>query len=313
MKDMSWIRKGILALGLLCAPIFGYEFITEQDKTPVKWNKEEVVYLFDENLPQEYKESFVEAANRWSRAIDNKVRFVELEPGKAGRADIYLAKAPLDDKTNAHVEWHSDSNGSMLCAFVRFNDKKEFSRSTDYDTPGVLNLDDIMTHEGGHMAGLKHSDSSKVTYPIREFFDMPTMIATACHQRKGTMKTLHLDDVAGVRALYGLSAPSSETIPLKIDFVSGKRRKDISQIKRLRPGRYEISALAGEGDVMIELDGGDVIGVNKALPLRIKRGYHSVKVQENGNVGTYSFLIGREPRKVQSRESAAQDGVGLEF
>lgn len=85
---------------------------------------------------------------------------------------------------------------------------------------------------------------------------------------------------------------------------------DFFSIKKLRPGKYEISALAGEGDVMIELDGGDVIGVNKALPLKIKRGYHSVKVQENGNVGTCSFLIGREP-KVKSRESA--DSKEMQF
>lgn len=299
MAKMSMIKKGILALGLASASLFGYEFNLSNHGVPVKWNKPVLECKVDESLGQEYKDAFFECAGKWSAALDGKIKFIE---STSGKYDIYMTKGTTkNDNWEAQAEWGDDGNGNLRYCVVTLNCKKEFSRSMAPGANGTTHLDSTVLHEIGHGLGMKDLNSEnagKITDPLIIYWDTPTMFNG--YSARGSHSILHLDDIRGIRKLYGLPEPAAETLFFDIERVANrKRHKNINLFKRLASGVYEFSSPVGREISVFEVDG-DVFYGNP-VQWKLPRGYHSVKAEYRGRVGFGSFLIGRPP-KVGARE-----------
>src|SRR5206468_8297536 len=64
-----------------------------------------------------------------------------------------------------------------------------------------FDLDPVLLHETGHALGLDHSNKNGVD--AADHTDLPTMnsiIFPCC-------KSLHIDDIRGIRTLYGINVP----------------------------------------------------------------------------------------------------------
>ena len=93
-----------------------------------------------------------------------------------------------------------DSRGSLTEADIALNPSQIFS--TD-QTPGTYDLEAVLTHEIGHLLGLRHSlDPSSIMF---DGVPRNKEVGTAAAGR-----TLSFDDITKARALYGSSDPSAD-------------------------------------------------------------------------------------------------------
>jgi YVTN family beta-propeller protein len=101
------------------------------------------------------------------------------------------------------INW--DEQGRVTDADITFNGRDfSFSVSEAFPGPGPVDLQDVMTHEIGHVIGLDHTPLVGPTN-IR-----PTMNPFASQDAPGVARTLEPDDAAGATALY----PSPEATQL---------------------------------------------------------------------------------------------------
>ena len=97
------------------------------------------------------------------------------------------------------INW--DEQGRVTDADITFNGRDfTFSVTEAFPGPGPVDLQDVMTHEVGHLIGLDHTPLVGPT-SIR-----PTMNPFASQDQPGMARTLEPDDVAGATALYPGSA-----------------------------------------------------------------------------------------------------------
>src|SRR5215213_2135175 len=93
-----------------------------------------------------------------------------------------------------------DARGTITEADVVLNPSQQFT--TD-QTPGTFDLEAVLSHEIGHLLGLKHSlDPSAVMFdgvPRNGGIESP-----------GVIKSLSQDDVSKARSLYGAHSPDAE-------------------------------------------------------------------------------------------------------
>jgi hypothetical protein len=101
----------------------------------------------------------------------------------------------------AETLWTYDGTGALVDADVVFYDGGwRFFTGTSGCTGGFY-VEDVATHEFGHALGLGHSGEGAATmYPT----------ASSCTVE---MRTLHADDVAGVEALYAVTAVQAPAAP----------------------------------------------------------------------------------------------------
>lgn len=97
------------------------------------------------------------------------------------------------------INW--DEQGRVTDADITFNGRDfTFSVTEAFPGPGPVDLQDVMTHEVGHLLGLDHTPLVGPT-SIR-----PTMNPFASQDGPGLARTLEPDDTAGATALYPGSA-----------------------------------------------------------------------------------------------------------
>lgn len=97
------------------------------------------------------------------------------------------------------INW--DEQGRVTDTDITFNGRDfTFSVTEAFPGPGPVDLQDVMTHEVGHLIGLDHTPLVGPT-SIR-----PTMNPFASQDQPGMARTLEPDDVAGATALYPGSA-----------------------------------------------------------------------------------------------------------
>lgn len=93
------------------------------------------------------------------------------------------------------INW--DEQGRITDTDITFNGRDfTFSVSEELPGPGPVDLQDVMTHEVGHLIGLDHTPLVGTT-SVR-----PTMNPFASQQAPGAARTLQPDDTAGATFLY---------------------------------------------------------------------------------------------------------------
>ncbi len=94
-----------------------------------------------------------------------------------------VAFMPIRDRNTLGVTWSSSSNDEADMAI-----NTNFTWSTD-GTPGTYDLETVILHENGHVAGLGHSEYTEA-------------VMYAYASDGFIHRTLHFDDIDGIQALY---------------------------------------------------------------------------------------------------------------
>lgn len=278
------LRNLILSASLIAGCAFGYQFAKDENGNLAKWNKEELVYGVDRKLNQDYKDSLEEALNKWSVATDGKIKFTETQNGKW---DIFLSTTPLGTSYRGWVS-RLYEDGELAKTIIFLNSDMEFIRRDKHD---FKDMDSTILHEAGHALGLGHAKEEDITYPHMEYYDMPTMSEHPSLQLAKTMRDLHLDDIAGIRELYGLDKPHPQTLGLRILDLEKKFNKKGNFYK---PGKYEIISSIMENGV-IGVDGNSAL--NNIYTTKLKRGVHIVKAEVNGSLEEIYLQVGKPIKK----------------
>jgi hypothetical protein len=185
--------------------------------TNAKWNRNEVVYYVNPDNQDLNAQDVIAAIRRgaevWQEASGIPVRLSYGGMSNAttvrndGRNEVFFRNATSDSGSGvlATTYWWFDRNGNTLDADMVFWDgPHRFFAGTTGCSRGYY-IEDIATHEFGHVLGLGHSnDRSATMYPS---------IGSFCSQNARSPSS---DDVAGVRALYGQSqspTPTPEPAP----------------------------------------------------------------------------------------------------
>ena len=161
------------------------------------------------------------------------------------------------------INW--DKQGRITDTDITFNGRDfTFSAAEALPSPGIVDLQDVMTHEIGHLIGLDHSPLVGPT-KIR-----PTMNPFASHKDPGVARTLEPDDIAGVASLYpGSSATQFGKITGHVTDRNGRAAFGVHVIAYdVTSGNFVVGALSGaagdnkgrDGDGFFEISGLDPTG-----------------------------------------------------
>ena len=215
----------LLAAGLfsLVAPFtYGYEYMITQDGISLKQElidgKKEIRYVIQAGLQPEIAEAFGRSAQRWSDALDGKITFRRTD-FDASSNDLQIVSDNMTD-TNDIAETISLATDYYIYSSIIALNKKALPYENNKFSNVLITqksqtLDDVLTHEIGHVLGLGdlHNDKNIVT-PHDNTYDFPTMVNDITYNYPimagwrnpitGIRQTLHLDDIDGVRNLYGL-------------------------------------------------------------------------------------------------------------
>lgn len=222
------MRRLLLVLMLLAcmiwsaAPVRPYalQFTDSSGRAQIKWPTHTISLAFSTSLsapPSNIKPgSDVPGALRralasWSEAAD--IEFVETSSreqsisaaGTSGDGISLISVAATPENIAPFVGAASEmsgrtrvfynKSGNITEADIVLNPYQQFS--TD-GTPGTYDLEATFTHELGHLLGLEHSSAVGATMQPRQgkngVYSLPAF----------TPRTLSQDDLAGVRAIYGM-------------------------------------------------------------------------------------------------------------
>ncbi len=156
------------------------------------------------------------------------------------------------------INW--DDQGRISDSDITFNGRDfEFSVTEVFPGPGPVDLQDVMTHEIGHLIGLDHTPLAGPT-SIR-----PTMNPFASQQAPGVARTLEVDDIAGATHLYpSASATQLGTITGQVTNRDSTSVFGVHVVAYdVSSGNFTVSALSGaagnnkgrDGDGRYEISG----------------------------------------------------------
>lgn len=174
---------------------------------PVRWQTDAVSVVFDDSLallgePEAVQEAIVASLQTWEESGVLPVRFaVGTSSGAAPGFDPAGPNAnqvlalegpwPYDPSWPAvTITTYDDVSGELLDADIVFDASRRWSAS-ESPAAAALDIQDVATHEIGHLLGLEHSEVPEAT--------MYGEGATGSTVRR----SLHFDDVEGVVAAYG--------------------------------------------------------------------------------------------------------------
>jgi len=285
----------------MAVPASGYVPFVDQAGKPFSWDVPaqpggQIVWQADPAAPPILREAMLYATQHWSEATNGKLNFVE-------------SAAPFtDDGTFFGVTLNWDSSGTRLIdpgflAYATFSVSASTGRiatsrivvnAHDYSwhrgepygqtygagSTRVADLDGVLLHELGHGIGLDHSDKNPAAMVgSSSASNYPTMNSIVF----AGIESLHMDDVAGVQALYGVgdavvNGYDAGTTPLTIVFERAKRKKAVTYNFRIENG----------GDASTIWDFGDdeqAVGTDVQHRYRW-RGQFTVTALCNGKVAT---------------------------
>lgn len=164
----------------------------------------------------------------WENVASADVRFIDEGTGSFAKSDtdrhnviVYDSTgfdigAPPDAKVIAITTINWDNLGNIVDADITFNGRDfDFSASSAPNTrPNLVDLQDTMTHEIGHLLGLDHTPltGSVSERPTMHPFSSPT----------GAGRSLADDDIAGLTFLYpGPGATSLGTVTGTVERENG--------------------------------------------------------------------------------------------
>ncbi len=255
------VRCALGVLLLLCASASAFEFHRAADGTPIRWNATlPIRWSVPEGTPENVRSAFVAALAQWTGASGGALNFVEAPGGITlnFNSDSKLGKVMA--YTTCEVQ-----SGQILRATVEVNahDYNWASAYAPYLAPALL-------HELGHALGLDHPKSADSITGTFLQQDPPTMWETLTLNAR----TLHYDDILGLRTLYGLDTTFPATFGC-----SEKHRGKV----------YTFTASAAPADVF--WDYGD--GTSDASAThRFPRGGYTIEAQSRGFSGSIFVQIG---------------------
>lgn len=239
----------LLALGLMAAilgassPARGYVRTLSSHGNPIFWAESCVFLVPPASAPSELTEAEMmaaieAAASTWSEVATSYVRLV-IDPAQEGLRAEYLYDSP---NVNAVVfvahGWPHDPNAAGLTTltYIASDRASEDGRIFDADVelneeqfdfsttgaPALHDLQNVLTHELGHVLGLDHTcDDGLITptpvdengatipacYPIAA---LPPKVTEAtmfnfAYPGETSKRDLSADDIAGVTAIYPLA------------------------------------------------------------------------------------------------------------
>jgi MYXO-CTERM domain-containing protein len=180
----------------------------------VCWRQERVVIHLDSSLallgdPDEVEQAILQAIGEWeeserltfSFALDDDA---SRGTGRSGdeRNDIMaLREWPYDHRAPAVTVLTFDPvDGTIRDADILFNASRSDWGTTIRAHPDAIDLQDVATHELGHLIGLAHSDNPQATM----YLEAP---------RGSTIRrTLHADDLAALDHVFDATTVGGSTI-----------------------------------------------------------------------------------------------------
>lgn len=211
---LASVLAALLVASFACAPAFGFQLRRISTGEPVRWHQERVTfYLNLESIPSYLERSRVLYIVQQSFATWSKVpsSFLQFEFGGSTTQRTQYDRTAEDNVNTVHFEtekWDDDPDvlaltktiyepktGEIHDADIRINAVNFHWTTSDSDVEN--DLQNMLTHEVGHVLGLEHSEHQEATMYAKS--------------KKGELskRVLAQDDVNGVSYLY----PSDETIP----------------------------------------------------------------------------------------------------
>lgn len=249
------------ALLMLALPtqLFAFEFFLLPDGRACKWDSATIIlWKVVPEAPAIARESMLYATQAWNDASAGRLTFAE---GDGGVQVVWGMTNP-NPACLAQSSLHL-SGSAIVGATITVN-TRHFSwvrgPVPDSAPSGTSDLDPVLLHEMGHVLGLNHSDRTDGVFVEQQ--DLPTM-NSIIHT---SARSLHRDDVTGLRALYEIDVPLPElvveaspargTAPLTValfqtggneetrwDFGDGTGSRAASETHRFRtPGIYTVTA-----------------------------------------------------------------------
>ena len=243
-----------------------FEFNRTADGSPIRWNAAQPIHWkVASGTPEFVRSAFADALGKWSDASGGALSFVEA-PGASGGITLTYNTASTLQSVMAYTRCDVLS-GRIFNASIELN-----AATYNWETLYAAFLSPALLHETGHALGLEHpaADGSTVVGAFRTA-DPPTMWETLSL----SARTLHYDDVIGLRTLYGLDTTS-------VDSTFACSEKHRGKV-------YTFTASAAPGDVYWNYGDGtsDATGAH-----RFPRGGYTVGAQSRGYTGTLNVQIG---------------------
>lgn len=220
---MRWLPNRSLAVLVALAvasfawdSAWGFVTFTTSGGTPLRWHDDEIRYALDSNHPAELDGGAVE--ERTLASFDTWDELECLEPTftyLGNQENLELGYSQNGSNENAvlwvHDNWtegnkvvaltkltYGASSGRIVDADIQLN--AALFRFTTTDQPGsiVIDLQNTLTHEIGHVLGLDHTPDAEAT------------MAEEAPRGEVKKRTLEPDDVAGICFLYAGVEPGPD-------------------------------------------------------------------------------------------------------
>jgi hypothetical protein len=204
------MQKIMFVFAVLNTQLFGFELFNNPDGSSPRWDdataSSGIPWQVAEDAPEMLTESMEYVTQNWSSAGSGGISF---RRGEGGISVVWRTEAMDDTHPAQTVFMVADGKINRATVAINahdFNWSREAGMAEMSKTPPVLNLDAFLMHEMGHALGMNHCNDAKRIVGATGVNDVPTMNASVYPDAR----VLHLDDIAGIRALYGVSAALPE-------------------------------------------------------------------------------------------------------
>lgn len=194
-----------IVLALLTSSSQAYTFMTNDAGAPLAWPEMPVRFTLNPANPfgipeEEVEEAVLSAVETWEGA-GAAVEFEYLgvtdtqDSAYDGENVVFFADVWGEDRSRAAVTSAWSTEDGAIVAFDVAMNAADWGFTTS-DTEPVMDIENVLTHEFGHVLGLGHSDID----------DLATMWATTS---PGDLlrRSLRPDDENGLLASYGMETP----------------------------------------------------------------------------------------------------------
>lgn len=260
----------LIAFVLLSSKSNAFEFFKTGDGAPLCWDLASlpdgaIRWHVAADAPPMLREAALFATQVWSDGSGGAIRFAEGEGGISIRwCPDGIGSADAAQAVLSTVDWRIVGVEITVNARDYRWSRGEPARG-EKNAAATQDLDAVLTHEFGHTLGLNHSDiAGGASAGAGPFDDLPTMN----HLVYPSAKSLHLDDITGLRALYESSdaplpelyvaaSPLKGRAPLNVyfvqvggsegpqwDFGDGSVATELAPVHRFTaPGTYTVTAV----------------------------------------------------------------------